>query len=116
VSHQEATAREDQRNSLLVRDPHPKFTTVEGKIGHEPAGAILHKDSDGPSSEGALRRVAKHDRPLLVIIIASCGHLDVHIDQGRGLSDLPMETGTRRSWHCREVDIEVAHRSGNVIE
>jgi len=80
---------------LLVSNPHTESTTLEAQVRHESTGTVLRPDTLGGTPDV---------------------HFKVNVDEGSGLSDLPMNTGRLKSIISKsEVNHEVTDLTEEVV-
>lgn len=83
---------------LLVANEHAVVAAIEGQVGHETTGAVVHEDT-----------------LLLVGVAASPDHLEADVLQAGCLTDLPVDTSTAVHRHGPEVDDKVANGAEEVV-
>lgn len=85
-------------SELLIAKEGTILATIESKINHETAGAVVHEDTQ-----------------LLVRGTTVLTHVEDNIVQTGGLGDLPVDAGTLVEWHVLDVDDKVANLAEEVV-
>lgn len=83
---------------LLGSEESTVLATVEGEVGHEATGAVIHEDTD--LGEG---------------VAAIGSHVENDVLETGGLGNLPVDTGTGSGGHRGQVDDEVADLAEEVV-
>lgn len=82
---------------MLISEKHAVVPAIEGQIGHEASGAVIHEYA------------------LLLVVITAFDHLKTNVLETCGLRNLPMDTRTTCRRHGCQINDEVANLAEEVV-